>query len=120
MDKKILCAEDEFTNLKLHEIHFQNAGFECDLAVTGKDAAALLENNNYVLVILDEHMPDQSGSEIAELIRGTGNSVPIIGITSDDQVVDTLLRKGFNEVLVKPVRGEDYKRIIDSYLSSQS
>ena len=54
MTKKVLYAEDEFTNRKLLEIKLKNFGISTDLAQDGLKAIELFKENTYDLVILDQ------------------------------------------------------------------
>lgn len=115
-NKKVLYAEDEFTNRKLLEIQFKNHGIACDLAQDGAQAFEMFSNNTYNLVILDQYMPQMNGDEVAKKIRAEAPDIPLIAITSDDTEEKRLKAAGFNEVLIKPLRGKSYIDIIKKYL----
>ncbi len=103
--KHVLYAEDELTNRKLVQIRLKNEGVECDLAEDGQAALRLYHENTYDMVILDHYMPRMNGDKVAKEIRREDTSIPIIGITSDDESVEYLRMCGFNEVIVKPLDG---------------
>lgn len=114
--KRVLYAEDEFTNRKLLEIQLKNNGIECDLAVDGDQAEEMIAKYEYDLIILDQYMPSKNGDELARLIRENNPEVPLIAITSDDGEIDRLKKSGFNEVFIKPIRGTNYMETIKHYL----
>ncbi len=116
--KKVLYAEDEFTNRKLMDIQFKNHGIPCDLAQSGQEALDLFRENSYSLVILDQYMPEYNGDELAREIRKTHPELPLIAITSDDSTVGSLKEAGFNKVFVKPLRGKEYMGIIQKFLEN--
>ena len=116
MTKKVLYAEDEFTNRKLLEIKLKNFGISCDLAQDGLKAVELFKQNKYDLVILDQYMPGLNGDQVARKIREINPDVPLIAITSDDGEIQRLNQAGFNEVFIKPLRGQHYIDAIKSYL----
>lgn len=114
--KRVLYAEDEYTNRKLLEIKLKNIGVECDLAQDGEKALELFSMNDYDLIILDQYMPAFNGDEVANKIRTQNPTIPIIAITSDDSELERLLSKGFNEVFIKPLRGSHYLTTIKKIL----
>lgn len=103
--KRVLYAEDEFTNQKLIQIQLKNEGIECDLAEDGRAALKLYRKNTYNMVILDHYMPRMNGDKVAKEIRSENSSIPIIGITSDDESAEYLRICGFNDVIVEPLQG---------------
>lgn len=116
--KKVLYAEDEFTNRKLMDIQFKNHGIPCDLAQNGQEALDLFQQNTYSLILLDQYMPGYNGDELARIIRETHPQLPLIAITSDDSTVAGLKEAGFDKVFVKPLRGKEYMHIIEKFLEN--
>ncbi len=103
--KRVLYAEDELTNRKLIQIRLKGEGIECDEAEDGDEALRMFRESTYDMVILDHYMPKKNGDEVAKEIRKENDSIPIIAITSDDQSKDYLRMCGFNEVIIKPLKG---------------
>ena len=116
-EKHVLYAEDEFTNRRLLEIKLKNHGINCDLAQDGQKAMELFKSRQYDLVILDQYMPRMNGDQVARLIRETHPDLPLIAITSDDGEIQRLSEAGFNEVFIKPLRGQHYIDSIKNYLT---
>ncbi len=114
--KKILYAEDEYSNRKLLELKLKKNNISCDLATDGHMALDLFNQNHYDLVILDLYMPGLNGDSVAEHIRKTHPNIPIIAITSDDEQIYRLKKIGFNEVLIKPIHKKESIDIIKEYL----
>ena len=116
--KRVLYAEDEYTNSRMLQLTLQSMGMDCDIASNGKEAIRLFHENHYDLILVDQYMPIMNGDKVTEHIRSRNPSIPIIAITSDDQQITNLKSKGCNEVLVKPLRGKAYKDIITAYLEN--
>lgn len=116
-EKRVLYAEDEFTNRKLLEIKLKNHGISCDLAQDGLKALELFQKNEYDLIILDQYMPGLNGDQVARKIREQRPELPLIAITSDDGEIQRLNEAGFNEVFIKPLRGQHYIDSIKNYLT---
>jgi CheY-like chemotaxis protein len=75
----------------------------------------LYADNEYDVVVLDQYMPELDGEDVAAEIRKFLTDVPLIAITSDDTLRNHLIDKGFNEVIVKPLRGYEAIDLIKTY-----
>lgn len=114
MSKRVLYVDDDYLNCKLLEILLRNAGVACDVASDGSIAISMFEAAHYDAVVLDAYLPGLDGSEVAERIRRMNATVPLVGITSDDQAAEGLERAGFDRVFLKPLRG---RKCLDYLLS---
>ena len=59
---------------------------------------------------MDIHMPGISGIETTQLIREFDNKIPIIALTAVtiDENLDEFYKAGFNEIIPKPFKPEDF------------
>lgn len=98
----ILIAEDEKPISNLIKLSLQNAGYSCTCAFDGAQAADLIEEGNFDLILLDVMMPDIDGFELMEYIRPL--EIPVIFITAKNSVKDKVkgLRMGAEDYIVKP------------------
>ncbi len=115
-DKSILYAEDEFTNRKIMEIQCRNFGVDCTLEEDGRKALERCSREDFDLVILDQYMPGLNGDEIAKKLRQMKPNLPLVAITSDDSCVPRL-KATFDSVYVKPLRADDYRELLETYLT---
>ncbi len=115
--KKVLYAEDDFVNQELLRVKLNKVKIQCDIVSDGKTAVLKCRNNKYDLIILDHYMPVLDGMQAAKQIRKLLPKKPIVALTSDDNIKEKLLRNGFNDVIIKPLRGDKIKRLIELYLS---
>ena len=112
--KKVLYAEDEYTNRKLIQIHLEKEGIDCVLASDGHEALIKFEDGHFDMVILDYYMPEMNGDQVAIAIRHENREIPIIVITSDDRETEYLRSCGVNEIIIKPLQGyEPIRKILD-------
>ena len=116
MSKRILYAEDEFTNRKIMEIQCRKFGVACVLAEDGLKALELCREEPFDLVILDQYMPGLNGDEVAREIRRDSGDLPLVAITSDDECLPRLRSSGFDAVFVKPLRAGDYEVLLETYI----
>jgi len=76
-------------------------------AANGKDAMDIFQAEPVSLVFLDWNMPVLDGVEFVREIRGSGNKVPIVMITSvtDSEKILQAAAAGVNSYVEKPIRG---------------
>ena len=114
--RKILYAEDEFTNRKIMEIQCRKYGVDCVLVEDGKQALEQALSQEFDMVVLDQYMPGLNGDEVARELKTGRPSLPLVAITSDDECIPRLKNSGFDSVFVKPLRADDYELLLESYL----
>ena len=117
--KRVLYAEDEYTNRKLIQIHLEKEGVECVLARDGTEALEKYRDGHFDMVILDYYMPSMNGDQVVIAIRKEDSKIPILMITSDDGEIDYLQSCGANEIIIKPLRGYSPIRRILDYLRDE-
>lgn len=101
---------------KLLQIKLEQAGIVCDAVENGVLALQMFKKYAYDVVVLDQYMPQMDGEQVAAAIRRTAKEIPLIAITSDDTLKPQLQAAGFNQIIVKPLRGDEAIKIIQMYL----
>lgn len=98
----ILIVEDEKPISNLIRLNLKDAGYLCDCAFDGKQAADKLEQGGYHLILLDIMLPEIDGYELMEYIHPM--DIPVIFLTAKATVDDRVkgLRAGADDYLVKP------------------
>lgn len=83
---RFLTVDDIPGNLTALEALLRRDGLEIHSASSATEALELMLINDYALVLLDVHMPDIDGFELAELMRGAERTrrLPIIFLTASD------------------------------------
>ena len=99
---KIFIVEDEKPISDLLRMSLTKAGYECTCVYDGLEAADILENERFDLILLDVMLPGADGFELMEYIRLL--DIPVIFITAKNMVEDRVkgLRMGADDYLVKP------------------
>ena len=111
--KKILCVEDNETNLKFVTALLARKGAKVIEAANGRIALDLMKNNDFDIVLMDIRMPVMDGIEAIEHIRAAeavskGYTPVIAGTTyTMKKNIDEIMRKGFDGYLAKPFHEED-------------
>jgi DNA-binding response OmpR family regulator len=107
---KVLICEDNKLALKTMSVVIEQNGFETESAADGNSALALLQKNNYDLILVDIHLPFHSGLELVQYLRTEKKSkVPVLIVTafSDAQMQKQANELGIAGYIVKPFNPAD-------------
>ena len=109
-NKKVLVVEDNKINQMITKKILEKNKLVCDVADNGMDAIKLVKANDYDIVLMDIHMPGISGIEATQDIRKFDKELPIIALTAVtiDENLDDFYRAGFNEIIPKPFKTEEF------------
>lgn len=121
-EKKILVADDIFSNLLLVMSILEEAGYACKTVSDGKKLVKELQCNHYDLVLTDIEMPVMNGIEAVKYIRTLPekyNSIPVIAMTAHNkqEFAAKIENIGFTDIVTKPYSIEKFKEILDKYLN---
>ena len=89
---RIFLAEDETAIAAFLKEGLEEEGFAVDVATNGREALemAMINLNEYDIILLDWMMPGISGIEICRSIRKENKAIPVIFLTAKDTVDDTV------------------------------
>jgi two-component system, sensor histidine kinase and response regulator len=120
---RVLVAEDNEFNAQLLEQLLGRRGHRVRLASNGREALCLAEEGGFDLLLLDIHMPELDGFQVAQAVRererATGGHLPIIALTARSRKEDRerCLATGMDDFLAKPVQAADLwaamERVVD-------
>jgi len=110
---EILIIDDEVQIRKLLEITLQSNDYKVNEAATAKEGLIAAANHPPDLIILDLGLPDESGHEVLQKLRGWfSKPVIILSVQSSEEDIVKALDNGANDYLIKPFRtGELLARI---------
>ena len=107
MNKVLIVDDEKSIRITLREFLVKE-GYSVDTASDVREADQFLVQNEYDIIITDIIMPQTSGIELIEAIRGRSKSVQLIVMTGEP-TVDTAVkavRSGANDYLTKPINKE--------------
>ncbi len=103
--KRILWVDDEIDGLRSHILFLENRGFEVRTAPNGQDAMAMLGENGFDAVLLDEQMPGMRGMTVFQNIRDLHPRLPVVMVTKseEEELMAQAIGRRVDDYLVKPI-----------------
>lgn len=118
--KKILVVDDNKLNLKVASKLLEAHQVTVELAESGQACLDKIENNKkYDLILMDDMMPQMSGTEtMKELHKIKNFNTPIIALTANalEGSEEKYLKEGFDGYLSKPIDREALKNTLSKHL----
>lgn len=105
----ILLVEDDRATRNLLRALLLGEGYRVLVASDGMSALATVRNEVPDLAIIDLHLPDMSGIDLASLLQP---EIPFLAFTVDEseRALQTCIEKGALGYLVKPMAAEPFLR----------
>lgn len=99
---KILIVEDEEAISNLIRMNLSKAGYLCETAFDGEEAADRIEENSYDLILLDIMLPKLNGYEVLEYAKTV--DIPVIFLTAMGDTAQKVkgLKLGAEDYIAKP------------------
>ncbi len=120
MNHAMLYIEDNENNISLVEALLKRRPqIELHIAMTGRDGVQAALDKRPGLILLDNRLPDATGSEILrELASAAATAdIPVVVLSSDSgEMIDELLANGAAESVAKPFDIHQFMAVIDRYL----
>jgi len=117
---RILVAEDNTVNQRLATQVLEREGHQVQVASSGREAIAILEREEFDLVLMDIQMPELDGLQATAHIRQmehiSGKRLPIVAMTAQSGDLDRqrCLRAGMDAYVSKPIRVSELMNLIES------
>lgn len=128
---RVLIVDDDMINLYVLEKYLEDFHCEVSKAMNGLEAFEFVERELCIeesqlgLILMDCNMPLMNGIQATEKIlqlldQKNQRRVPIIGISANDsqEEVDKCLKAGMMKLIVKPIKKEEFRHIIEGILKS--
>jgi DNA-binding response OmpR family regulator len=101
---RILIIEDEADIRNFLTRNLEKEGFAVDSAEDGNKGSYFARTNDYDVVLLDNILPGQNGTNVAAEIRKSGKTMPIIMVSVKSEVTHKVesLGLGIDDYVTKP------------------
>lgn len=115
---KILIVEDDPQITKILKLNLKLSGYETENSTTIEEAWGKINQDSFDLMLLDIGLPDGSGLDLCEKIRGSGNPTPIVFLSAltDEATVVKGIKCGADDYLRKPFGLEELKVRINKFV----
>jgi CheY-like chemotaxis protein len=89
--KTILCIDDDDGVLSYHRALLERRGFEVLTAASARQGLEIATACAVAAVIVDYHMPEMNGHQVAIEIKRLRPQVPIVMVSSDEEIPEHAL-----------------------------
>jgi CheY-like chemotaxis protein len=119
--KKILWVDDEVEFLKPHLLFLKDKGYTVNSASNGADAIALIQEEPYDLILLDQMMLGMDGMATLTEIKRIDPNLPVIMVTKSEEepLMDEAFGKGIDDFLVKPIHPRQLTSLLKRVLEKR-
>lgn len=104
MKQRILAVDDQSIVADMIALWLTESGYDCDVAISGRQALALLGQNKYDLMISDVTMPDMSGIELLVQVKEHFPELAVLMATAVDDRYTAIqaIQLGAYGYIIKP------------------
>ncbi|MGR5158122.1 ATP-binding protein [Vibrio owensii] len=116
----ILLAEDNRVNAIVAKGFCEKLGHTVEIAENGLIATKKAQENQYDLILMDNHMPEMNGVEASRFIREKlGVNTLLFAYTADvfREAHDNFIEAGADHVLTKPLQRESFADALKQFAS---
>ena len=119
VDPQVLVVDDDRVARYILSRFIRSHQCEVDTASSVQEALRFLACKVYDLIVIDGHLRDGQGTEIARYVRGGAFPLetPIVALSSDDgrEHVDSLLAAGAHCFVKKPISATQVRDLLAEY-----
>lgn len=118
---RILILEDDTTFAQLLEGFLTKNDHAVTLVTHVKQSFKQIENTEFELLLIDYRLPDGTGFEVLEYLRDRGLSIPVIVMTSFNDVRTAVksIQLGAFDYITKPVNPDELLMVIKNSLAKK-
>jgi two-component system response regulator PilR (NtrC family) len=119
---RILVVDDERSMQEFLEIFLRGEGYEVATAGDVPSARAMLENDDFDVVISDIQMPGGSGLDLLHAARDASPDAIVIMMTAyaSTETAITAMKEGAYDYLTKPFRVDEIRLVVEKALEKKS
>ena len=120
---KIMIVDDEQDVREAIKLQLEGKNFQILEAENGEEAIAKMKESDHMihvgLILCDIRMPKVDGVECIDYLKTNAPGIPIVVITAfpDTEMATSLLKKGIQDYLVKPVNKEKLVETVDKLIA---
>jgi len=129
---RVLVVDDNKLQRLVHKRMVEQAGFTCDIAVSGAQALEMVRDGEhaYSLILMDLMMEGTDGWTASKLIRqallprvghvGLPRIVAVTGMKIDTKLISECAEAGMADIIQKPVSASGLSRVLSNYANESA
>lgn len=118
--KKILIVDDSHVSVRLFTALLEGPNYELSVASTGAAALSACKSSKPDLILLDLHLPEMDGFEVARRLKGDQSTrdIPILAVTAygNGQATLEAMGAGADHFLAKPFSGVALREVVAAFV----
>lgn len=113
--RKVLVVQNEPTLRLGFSYALSNTKMKVETAATGIEALEMIETTRFDIILLELRMPGMDGINVIEILRSSGNRIPIVLCTASHRPNATLraIILGVVDFLIKPASPMDIRQVVE-------
>jgi len=122
MSLKILVVEDDDLNREMMKEMLEVLDYCSEVVASGAHALQWLQNAVCDLILMDLHMPDMGGQEVARQIRKLplyAEPFPIIAVTADIEAGKSVHSFSMTDFLLKPFTVDQLQHVVQKHVCTR-
>jgi two-component system, sensor histidine kinase and response regulator len=119
---RILVIEDDSANQMMMRMMLRRMGYEVECVSEGDKAVKLAQSNSFDLILMDRHLGNRDGFEIARQLRHDKIEIPIVLVTADTHptLQSDSNAAGCTACLLKPITRLQIRDLLRTLLPGRS
>ncbi|MBI2393136.1 MAG: sigma-54-dependent Fis family transcriptional regulator [Deltaproteobacteria bacterium] len=116
----VLCVDDDPDYLAIVRKMVAGSGVESIGASSAEEALEIIERQRVDAIVTDLNLPERTGIELVQTLRGAGNNVPVLVLTGEGSVHAAVeaLKQGAADFLQKPIDGQRLRGLVSELLAN--
>lgn len=121
MSTRLLIIEDDSGLNQMLQMHFEEHGFAAIGVATSREGLALLQERAFDLILLDQQLPDGTGLELLQRIRGQESDQAVIIMTGEHnlELAIEAIKQGAADFIHKPIKTDALQISVDRVLENR-
>ncbi|GAB4281071.1 MAG: response regulator transcription factor [Oscillatoriaceae cyanobacterium] len=118
----VLVVSADKTLAERISLDLRESGYAPLVAYNARTGLQQVVSRQPALIVIDKILGEESGLNLCQELRQSGNYVPVLLLMSRDTVDDRVacLEAGADDYFLKPYRGEEFLKLIRLYLEVDS
>lgn len=112
---RILVVDDNVSTRELIGFSLAGSDWQSDEVCSAEDALIAVQNQPYLLILMDVNMPGTDGLEATRILRKLGIDTPVFALTAhgDEKIFEECLQAGMQGFLRKPFRQKELFSLLE-------